>query len=223
MPADAVESRSYLLAWNPATQTAAWKTDGNGGGVLATAGNLVFQGTGEGRLVAYRADTGVPLWQSSPASPLNAGPVTYLVDGVQHVAIMAGPRGGLRPDAGQAANGSLLVFKLGGRQTDTTSAPPALSAPTAIAVTAPAAQIAAGAAAYGANCAQCHGPDAASQNAIPDLRVSMPAIYEQYADILLNGTRAARGMPSFAGRLTAADVDAIKAYVLTRRAAAGSN
>jgi mono/diheme cytochrome c family protein len=115
------------------------------------------------------------------------------------------------------------VFKLGGRQTDTGSASPARPAPAAIAVTASAAQIAAGAAAYGANCAQCHGPDAASQNAILDLRFSSPATYDEYADILLNGTRAARGMPSFAGRLTAADVDAVRAYVLTRRAAAGSN
>ncbi len=215
-----------LVAWDPVAQKPRWTVKhptSRNSGTLTTAGNLVFQGTGEGRLVAYRADTGVTLWESAPASPLNAGPVTFLVDGVQHVAIMAGPRGGIRPDAGQTANGSLLVFKLGGSRSDTGSSAPVRPALPAIAVTATPAQVAAGAAVYGANCAQCHGPDAASQNAIPDLRLSAPAVYGQYADILLNGSRAARGMPSFAGRRTAADVDAIRGYVLTRRAAAGSN
>ena len=57
-----------LIAWDPVQQKAAWKqpyiSAGNGG-TLATAGNLVFQGTADGRVVAYRADTGEQLWEAS--------------------------------------------------------------------------------------------------------------------------------------------------------------
>ncbi len=67
-PADpsAPPVESYLLAWNPITQKAAWKTPGRGSGVLATAGKLVFQGNTRdvimGELIAYRADTGEKVW-----------------------------------------------------------------------------------------------------------------------------------------------------------------
>jgi quinohemoprotein ethanol dehydrogenase len=211
-----------LVAWDPVARTPRWTVQhptSRNSGTLTTAGNLVFQGTAEGRLVAYNASSGAKLWESAPGTPLNAGPVTFLVDGVQHVAIMAGPRGGTRPDAGQSGNGSLLVFKRGGEQA-VTSANTTAPVLTSVAVNASAAEIAYGAAAYGAECSQCHGPAAASQNAMPDLRHAQPAVYDQFAQIVLEGARADRGMPSFAGRLSASDVEAIKAYVLTRRAEA---
>ena len=54
-----------LLAWNPVTQRAAWHARypvAVGGGVLATAGNLVFQGRADGVLAAYRATDGKQVW-----------------------------------------------------------------------------------------------------------------------------------------------------------------
>lgn len=79
-------------------------------------------------------------------------------------------------------------------------------------------EIASGAAAYDTFCAQCHGPQATSRNAIPDLRLAEPAVYDQFAQIVLEGARVDRGMPAFAGGLSTAQVAAIRAYVLTRRA-----
>jgi len=38
------------------------------GGTLSTAGNLVFQGRGDGKFLAYRATDGKPLWELTPAS-----------------------------------------------------------------------------------------------------------------------------------------------------------
>ncbi len=77
----------------PGKQKAAWKqpyiSAGNGG-TLATAGNLVFQGTADGRVVAYRADTGKPLWEHRANSGVMAGPVTYTVNGEQYVAFSVG-------------------------------------------------------------------------------------------------------------------------------------
>jgi alcohol dehydrogenase (cytochrome c) len=58
--------------------------EGGSGGLLATAGNLLFGGDGGGNLVAFDAKTGTPLWHSRIGSPSN-GPETYMVDGRQYV------------------------------------------------------------------------------------------------------------------------------------------
>ncbi len=58
------DQRGLLIAWDPVTQKERWHTQGGGstgGGTVTTAGNLVFQVIPDGRLVAYRADTGEKL------------------------------------------------------------------------------------------------------------------------------------------------------------------
>jgi alcohol dehydrogenase (cytochrome c) len=64
---------------------------GGGGGVLATAGGLVFTGDAGGSLVAYHASTGVPLWHSRIGNISNA-PITYMLDGRQYVLVATGER-----------------------------------------------------------------------------------------------------------------------------------
>jgi alcohol dehydrogenase (cytochrome c) len=58
--------------------------EGGSGGLLVTAGHLLFGGDGGGNLVAFDAKTGTPLWHSRIGSPSN-GPETYMVDGRQYV------------------------------------------------------------------------------------------------------------------------------------------
>lgn len=60
------------------------------GGVLATAGDLLFMGEGNGKFNAYDARTGKRLWQHDCGAGVNAPPVTYEVDGRQYVAVAAG-------------------------------------------------------------------------------------------------------------------------------------
>lgn len=60
------------------------------GGVLATAGDLVFVGEGNGSFDAYDAKTGELLWQFNCGAGVNAPPVTYQIDGKQYVAVAAG-------------------------------------------------------------------------------------------------------------------------------------
>lgn len=60
------------------------------GGVLATAGNLLFMGEGNGDFDAFDAANGKLLWQYRCAAGVNAPPITYEVDGVQYVAVAAG-------------------------------------------------------------------------------------------------------------------------------------
>jgi glucose dehydrogenase len=60
------------------------------GGVLATAGDLVFTGEGDGNLDAFHARTGELLWKFNCGAGVNAPPVAYEVDGVQYVAVAVG-------------------------------------------------------------------------------------------------------------------------------------
>jgi glucose dehydrogenase len=60
------------------------------GGVLATAGGLVFVGEGDGHLDAVDATTGKLLWQAAAEAGVNAPPITYQIGGVQYIAVAAG-------------------------------------------------------------------------------------------------------------------------------------
>ena len=86
--------RGILSAWDPATQKERWFRPGgggSGGGVLTTAGNLVFQVINDGRLLAYSADSGEKLLEVQTGARGGMGPpITYMVDGKQYVAMLGG-------------------------------------------------------------------------------------------------------------------------------------
>jgi quinohemoprotein ethanol dehydrogenase len=88
------DGTATLLAWDPVTQKKRWEVDLDesfwNGGTLATAANLVFQGTGSGYLNAYNATTGEKLWSLNAGLGINAAPMTYAVNGVQYVAVVVG-------------------------------------------------------------------------------------------------------------------------------------
>jgi len=60
------------------------------GGVLATAGKVVFTGEGNGSFNAYDSVTGERLWRTQAEAGVNAPPITYEVDGEQYVVVAAG-------------------------------------------------------------------------------------------------------------------------------------
>jgi alcohol dehydrogenase (cytochrome c) len=60
------------------------------GGVLSTAGNLLFAGDPSNNLVALNATTGDPLWHANLGSALTNGPMTYDLDGKQYLVVAAG-------------------------------------------------------------------------------------------------------------------------------------
>jgi hypothetical protein len=89
----------HLIAWNPVEQHEAWRADlplVESGGVLATGGNLVFQGRSDGIICVYRATDGKKLWEFDAGTGIMAPPVTYLRDGVQYVTLMVGWGGSRR-------------------------------------------------------------------------------------------------------------------------------
>jgi alcohol dehydrogenase (cytochrome c) len=96
MVANVGSAGSFLTAIDYKTGKIAWRHPypgvngaGGSGGLLTTAGKLIFGGDAGGNFVAYDAATGKPLWHSRIGSPSNA-PQTYTVDGKQHVLVAVG-------------------------------------------------------------------------------------------------------------------------------------
>jgi PQQ-dependent dehydrogenase (methanol/ethanol family) len=213
-----------LLAWDPVAQKEQWRvvhTSMWNGGTLTTAGNLVFQGNGEGRFVAYRADTGAKVWEMNVGSPIIAAPITYEIDNTQYVAVMAGYGGAVRVAAPEPPTvpGRLLVFALGGQAKLAPNPTVLIPRPTSIPVPATSPEaLMLGAITYARRCSMCHGAEAASGGLAPDLRYSQAVTFDRYDQIVIGGALSNGGMPSFRESLTNAELAAIKAYVLTQRA-----
>jgi len=226
---DAVKGR--LLAWDPVEQREIWRAPYDSawnGGTLTTAGNLVFQGTADGRFVAYRATDGKLLWQAPAGTGVIAAPITYLVDGVQYVTVMAGWGGAYALAFGEAAAkprvqsvGRVLTFALGGKAELPPPAPfPTTPPPAPVSIQASAAELRRGSGLFHEWCAVCHGMKAVGGGALPDLRFASADTHAHWSDIVLGGTRAEKGMPPFGDVLTQDDVRLIQAYVLQRVAEA---
>ena len=77
-----------------------------------------------------------------------------------------------------------------------------------------AALIAKGDATYHRYCSVCHGFFAMASGVVPDLRYSVPAVFDQYKEIVIDGARKDTGMAPFADYLNEDDVKAIRAYIL---------
>ena len=60
------------------------------GGLLSTASDLVFVGEGNGSLNAFDAKNGHRLWTTTLSAGVNAPPITYQIDGIQYIAVVAG-------------------------------------------------------------------------------------------------------------------------------------
>lgn len=218
-------ARGELVAWDPVKQQAAWRElypTVEGGGVLVTAGNLVFQGRADGIFAAYRATDGKQLWQFNAGTGIIGAPVTYSIQGTQYVSVMAGWGGSSAlfnaPGSGpvKPGYGRILTFTLGG--TGTLNAPayghkdPPVAA---ISLNAPAKVVHEGGLLFNEHCADCHGINAVA-GPVTDLRYANRETLEGIEDIVLGGKRASLGMPSFQKILTAPQVKSIQAYIVWR-------
>lgn len=214
-----------LIAWNPVTQQEAWHVDHAGpwnGGVLATAGDLVFQGTADQKFQAFRASKGERLWNYDVQTGTVGGPVTYRAGGEQYIAVMAGYGGAvplalpaLKP-AFAAPNGRVLAFKIkGGAQLPAYTPVPLPPAMPTVEQW-PQQRIDEGRGLYSNYCSRCHGASLLSSGILPDLRRSpLSGHSESFAKVVLEGALEPRGMISFAGSLTAEQVESIRAFVIS--------
>jgi quinohemoprotein ethanol dehydrogenase len=203
-------SSASLVAWNPVTQKQAWRIPMPAivsGGVVATAGNLVFQGSIDGRFSAFDATRGTKLWSFDAKAPVMGPPISYEVNGRQYVSVISGAGSSLvlLGDYLDKYNISyrdqkrrVLTFALRGGAT-LPDAPSYHFVATADPEYRPdPAAARRGAAAYGITCLMCHGKDGYAAGVAPDLRAS-PLIASEtgFEAIVAGGTRVAQGMPRF--------------------------
>jgi alcohol dehydrogenase (cytochrome c)/quinohemoprotein ethanol dehydrogenase len=221
-------TKGYLLAWDPVNRKEVWRAQHAGpsnGGTLATAGNLVFQGTAAGKFKAFRATDGKEVWAQDAQTGVLAAPMSYAINGKQYVAVLAGwggvwavAPGILSYTSGPVKNVSrLLVYALDGKD-----ALPAVVAEKALPLdppplTADKATVAQGAGLYSRYCNACHGDAAISGGINPDLRHSATlASAEAWKTIVFDGALREKGMVSFANVADAKGVDSIRHYVIAR-------
>jgi quinohemoprotein ethanol dehydrogenase len=231
-----------LMAWDPVTQKPRWSVEeqiATNGGVLSTAGNLVFQPQGTGEFVAYTADEGKKVWSVQTGSASEGVPVTYSLNGTQYVITAVGWGSGSRlfaPARTMATPESkrgptrLLAFKLGGTvpfPVPKDVVPPVPEPPKQ---TADAATIKKGEMLYRKFvCDGCHSPGLDGSGAwvldgaVPDLRYAPPDVHRDWYAIVLGGSHWDQGMPGFADppkfafpheKMTAADADALHAFAI---------
>jgi quinohemoprotein ethanol dehydrogenase len=220
-------TKGHLSAWDPLQQKEIWRVDRKtpvNGGLLSTAGNLVFEGTAQGNLEAYRADNGQKLWSADAQSGVVAAPITYNVNGEQYIAVLAGWGGVFTLAPGEVALSAgrtqnihrLLAFKLGSKASLPPLppfTPPQLKPPKP---TANAATVHKGEALFQLYCSTCHGDVAVSGGVLPDLRYSATLDNDQWFEIVLKGQLKQAGMVSFDKELSHDDAAAIRAYVILR-------
>ena len=217
-----------LIAWDPVAGKARWTIAYPGptnGGTLATAGNLVFQGTAGGDFQAFAADTGKKLWTFPTQTGVLAAPITYSVKGVQYVAILVGwggvwdvSGGNLVSKTGMTRNVSrLLVFKIGG----TAKLPAALPEDKRVLDPPPFTgkpdQVTDGSSHYGNSCSVCHGNAAVSGALNPDVRHSAAlGNAKLWQQIVHDGLLKDNGMVAWAGQYSPDQIENIRQYVIKR-------
>jgi len=221
------EFQGMLLAWDPVRQREVWRVpyaNFENGGLLSTAGNLLFQGTADELLIAYDARSGERLWSAPTQTGVLAPPITYSVDDEQYVAVVAGwgavyanlmgvvlNAGGTRRNVSR-----ILAFKLGGDAV-LPPLPPVPPLPEPPEDFGTAQQIDAGMRLYGRYCAICHGAAAIGGGVLPDLRHSaLAGSADAFRNVVLDGAYLDKGMASFAEVLSREDAESIRAYLVNQ-------
>ncbi|WP_156678860.1 PQQ-dependent dehydrogenase, methanol/ethanol family [Sphingomonas profundi] len=226
-----LNATSALIAWNPVTQKQAWKVPTPGfwnGGIMASAGNLVFQGQIDGAFNAYEAGSGKRLWSFAAQAPVTAPPITYRAGGRQYVTVLTGM------GTSGAAFGPLierygidyrtqarrvLTFAIGGKGVLPKAEKAVITASDDPTYKADKASADAGIEIYGRRCAVCHGVYAIAAGIAPDLRQSpVPTDAEAFNAVVRGGALVPNGMPRFE-ELTDAEMLHLRQYIRSEAAA----
>ena len=225
------EPGGFLKAFDPLTGETKWSVPIPhywNGGVLGTAGGLVFQGDALGIFSAYDKETGERLWEFNTYTSMLAPPISFEIDGEQYVSILTGSGGGdlfggepLPPIEIQASLtynnfGRLLVFKLGGQKELPIPDVRDKTIPEQVLADASNDQIRNGESNYNQYCAVCHGFVVKSAGGLPDLRKMTTGTHDLFNKIVLEGILGSNGMAGFADVLSEDDVDNIHHYVRAR-------
>lgn len=246
-PSGSLPMVGRLVAWDPVQRTTRWSVEHPiivNGGVLSTAGNLVFQGQGTGEFSAYAADSGRKLWSLRTGSAINSVPVTYRAGGEQYVIVPIGWGSVFRLFATSSMTATeeskygptrLLAFKLGATKTYPYPSAARPDVPQPPKQSYPANAVKRGEELVGVfGCTSCHSPRLEGSGrwvvdgGVPDLRYAPPEVHRDWYAIVLGGSHRENGMLPFrtpieippTPAMTASQADDIHAYVIDRAWAA---
>jgi len=222
------DGKGKLVAWDPVAQKAIWSHQHEflwNGGTLATAGDVVFQGTADGYFDAYSAAYGKRLWRFNAGLGIIAAPMSFSTGGKQYISVLVGWGGTVGALSGAMDVGwkygaqprRLLTFTLDGK-TELPASPPrdmkvyAIDDPKLV-LNEP--DIIVGRA-LSIACASCHGAGFRSAGAPgPDLRESGAALkLDSFTQVVREG-RPESGMPPFKW-LTDAQIAQLHSYLRAR-------
>lgn len=227
VPVTDAPQRGTITAMDVKTNKIAWqvKWDQNAySGVLATAGDLVFVGHNDGRLIAFNAKDGTEVWSYKMDAGANAPAVTYEVDGEQYLSILAMGNS----LAGSKHGDKVYTFKLNGTwdgtPTDASEKIP-VNVPSTLNTetdsntesgdhsgeTVSADPNAEGSSIYTANCLSCHGDMGANGHNGPNLQQSKFA--ENYGNVVERINNGGTTMPAFGDILSEEEIEAVAKYV----------
>ena len=222
----AASMQGFLIAWNPLTQSIAWRYKHAGvsnGGALSTEGGLVFQGSAKGQFNAFDARDGSLKWSFPSDTGIIAAPISYEVDGEQYVAIVVGWGGVFGLGHGDLSkvyadvrnNSRVLVFKLNGQAElpksdayrENVVAPPEGVGTID--------DINSGKILFNQYCAACHGVRAVGGGLIQDIRyggvIHNGGLWDQ---VVRKGLYSNKGMAGFESELSLEQAEKIRAYVI---------
>lgn len=202
---DEDDGTGALVAWDPIANKVRWTIQQPtmwNGGTLTTASNLVFQGTGDGWLHAHDAATGKELWKFNAKNGIIAPPITYMINGRQHITLLVGYGAAAPEDPGWRFGKHIprvLTFKLGGDAQVPPTPQPDFGVVPYDDSKIPVDEVAAvrGRELWNRTCFLCHTPGGGGANG-PDLRESAAAHnFDALRAIVKGGARVPQGMPKF--------------------------
>ncbi|MDX6008181.1 PQQ-dependent dehydrogenase, methanol/ethanol family [Cupriavidus necator] len=227
---DPLNNTSRLLAWDPVARQEAWRVATPGawnGGLMATAGNLVFQGQIDGRINGYDSKTGRRLWSFDAGAGILAPPITYTANGKQYLTVLTGVGTSAGIDSSQLAatpdyrtqQRRVLTFALNGKAVLSANKT-VVPEPVRDADYRPDNQMAMrGMMTFLSHCIECHGIGAIAAGAAPDLRASAIPLYgEAFRHIVHGGALVSQGMPRFT-EFTGPQLDDLRQYIRSEAAA----
>ncbi len=214
--------RGMLIAWNPILRKEVWRVpqqaDWNGG-ILATASDLVFQGTAQGDFICYDGSNGKILWQQNLGGGIIAPPISYMIDGKQYISVAAGWGGGygIKKKFTPIQNGRVFTFVLNGKATMPTFNKAIEQKIPDVSFVATNTEIKSGETLFWKYCGTCHVVNGGGGGLVPDLAYSsiLPN-KENLLAIVQNGGYVNLGMPNFGNRLSEKEILDIQKYVLKK-------
>lgn len=218
------KNHGVLIAWDPLAKEERWQVDHPitiNGGVLSTAGGVVFQGT-PGKLYAYDAKSGQTLWSFDTHSIVLGAPSTVMVQGRQILLVPSGDGNAVASSKTAAltttpetiaAPSRLLAFALDGKATLPPTPPKLIRRPPLPRQPRELAEL--GRALFEEHgCGSCHGTHlvTSGNGRIPDLRNAPEPLLRLMPQILRDGVFRSAGMPRFPN-VTDQQVEQLQAYI----------